>query len=427
MTLLYIIQDNDIVDVSELVTSVSYTTTLTGYAGKLTFNLKKDVNLNIANGNFVAFVYDNENVFYGRIFTININANGEYDIVAYDQLRYFQNHDSFYTDGTETASDIFSKICVQNGLVHEVKTKSITTIGQHYFNDESYFNIMNYCIGETHSANVTIEYFQDDNTIKVGSRVDFKGGYNYIDPNALFPVPGIKTAGDAIITKIIDESQKPHHPYHLEGIGSNVFGWVDNNSFTLKKSDLKFNSDEHYFIRDNFGVLEFLSLTETLKTFNEFGMEDTVIIGDRSLLLDYDYSVDIDSNTYNDIIVLSETKKDDEKGLDSDNIKYAEKSETVAKWGSLRKIINIKDGATQEEIINVSRLMLDVYNKPTKTMKLNCLGQPGLYAGNAFILFLSDLGFMGYVYIISATHNYEAGVHTMELQVTTDGNFPEGI
>ena len=421
LTTMLIIQGNDIIDVSELASDISYSTSLMGYAGKLTFNMRKDDSLGLQNGDNVAFIYEGENIFLGRIFTININSTGDYSVVAYDQLRYFQNHDSVYTDGTETAADIFTKICKSNNLKFTIKNIPVTRIKAYYFNDQSYFDIMNYCIDETHRANVVFNYFPE--SVMAGATVEFSGGANYLEPTNTDPTSTSRLPGTATVTAVREGAA---HPYHIIGISSNVYGWVNAADVTLIPG-IKFNPQEHYFIRDNFGTVEFLSLTETLKTFDTKKQENTIMIGDGSLVTNYEYSLDIDKNTFNEVIAVSETKKQDSKGVESDNIRYADRRPTIQQWGTLRKIVNVQDGAKKEEIADIVRLMLDVYNKPTKTLRLSCLGENGLYAGNAFFLSLADLGIACYVYILSATHHYDGDIHTMELQVTTDGNFPEGL
>lgn len=409
-------------DISELIENIQYETSLYGYAGKLTLQVKRDLaNLfSVSNGNLIEFVHDDFNIFRGYVFSFQVKSDGSYTIVAYDQLRYFQNHDSFYTDGSESASDIFQKICITNKINFSVKTKTMAKISPYHFNDVSYFDIMLHAIDETHRANVVHDYFPEKLTI--GIKVQFSGGANYLEPNETVAMSTNRTPGTAIITMIKNNSL---HPYHIVGVNSNVYGWVDVDSITIIPQ-IKFNSDEHYFIRDNFGTLEFLSLTNMLKTTTSDGVENTLIIGDGSLMTDFTYDESIDKETVNDVIVISETSKKDSKGTDSDNIKHEEVSATTEKWGVLRKIVKVRSDASMDKIQNYARLILDVYDKPTKTLKLNCIGQDGFCAGNAFFLFISNLNLALYVYITSAVHTYDGKNHTMELEVTTSG-FPEGI
>lgn len=60
--------------------------------------------------------------------------------------------------------------------------------------------------------------------IKVGDTVNFSGGSHYYTSMDTIPVGGTRTAGTAKVTNIAASAP---HPYHLIGITSNVYGWVD--------------------------------------------------------------------------------------------------------------------------------------------------------------------------------------------------------
>ena len=387
-----IIGEKEGFDVSELAYEIDYSTSLKGYAGKLTFKLKKDPNdiLKIALGDVVEFCYDDLQVFKGFIFTLSTTEEEEYSVVAYDQMRYLQNHDYYFTDGTMSASDIFLDICNKAGFKSINKTitepfkvvnKSGTKVRPYTFQDKTYFEILEWAIQETQ-----------------------KGNYK-IYKNA---------KGEEVIK------------YEIEETLSNTI---------LDKLWRGF----HYYIRDNFGVLEFKSLgsnlklsVQDLKSTEQFMDNETLVIGEESLLMNYEYSIDIDKDTHNEIILMSETnesiKNEKDKKEKVKKLVYATQADSVNKWGRLRKIVTVKEGATEEQLKNYAKLILDVENNPTKTLKLTCLGYNGLYAGNAFALRLKSVGINDIpVYILSAVHHYNGDNHTMDLEVTTEGNFPEGL
>ena len=385
-------------DVSELAYGIDYSTSLKGYAGKLTFKLRKDPNniLKIALGDVVEFSYDDFNVFKGYVFTLSTDETEEYSVVAYDQMRYLQNHDYYFTDGTESASDIFTKICTNAGFKEynftnkkmidsfKVVDKSIIKVRPHTFQDKTYFEIIEWAIEETQKGNYRI-YKNAQGQEVIGYEIE-------------------KTLSNAGLDKL----------------------W----------------KGFHYYIRDNFGVLEFKALSSNLKVAkqNEASLKvkeqfldnETLVIGEESLLMNYEYSIDIDNDTHNEIILMSETneaiKNEKNKKEKVKKLVYATQADTVKKWGRLRKIVTVKEGASQEQLQNYAKLILDVENNPTKTLKLTCLGYNGLYAGNAFALRLSSVGVNDIpVYILSAVHHFEGDNHTMDLEVTTEGNFPEGF
>jgi len=65
---------------------------------------------------------------------------------------------------------------------------------------------------------------QESEDIKIGDIVNFAGGLHYVASMATTPTGGTRTAGTAKVTNIAASAP---HPYHLIGITSNVYGWVD--------------------------------------------------------------------------------------------------------------------------------------------------------------------------------------------------------
>lgn len=61
--------------------------------------------------------------------------------------------------------------------------------------------------------------------INMGDIVQFAGGSHYVSSVSTTPVGGPRTAGSAKCTQPVAKGAA--HPYHLIGISSNVYGWVD--------------------------------------------------------------------------------------------------------------------------------------------------------------------------------------------------------
>ena len=71
----------------------------------------------------------------------------------------------------------------------------------------------------------------------VGDVVLFGGGSHYGSSSAAQPTGNIRTAGAAKVTNLALNSS---HPYHLVGISSNVYGWVDKDTvFPLDSGEVK--------------------------------------------------------------------------------------------------------------------------------------------------------------------------------------------
>jgi len=79
-----------------------------GVCGKLSFRILKTKDMDLSCGDCVRLISDKANVFYGFVFTMKTTEKDEIEIVAYDQLRYLKNQDTYcYTD---TASNLIKKI-----------------------------------------------------------------------------------------------------------------------------------------------------------------------------------------------------------------------------------------------------------------------------------------------------------------------------
>lgn len=77
--------------------------------GKLTFTVVKDQDINFTEGNPVRLTVDGVNLFYGFVFTKKRNKQQNISVVAYDQLRYLKNKDTYvYTN--KTASDFIKMV-----------------------------------------------------------------------------------------------------------------------------------------------------------------------------------------------------------------------------------------------------------------------------------------------------------------------------
>ena len=355
-------------DISQLAYDIQYTTSLDGNPGKLTFSLKKDPSgsLFLECGYTVIFQVitknKTENVFTGYIFTMSTDKSDSYKITAYDSLRYLKNHDSYsLNDGEKSLNEVFEEICRNWKIkcfnaVADTGDLSDYKLPQHFFNDVTLFDLLSWCMQRT----------------EMGDLAAFKGN------------------------SAIAQTIKGNKSYDEE---------LDQD-FVGRK----------YFLKDENG---YLVLTEV--SFER--RNNPVIIGTESLLTDYQYELSIDKDTYNDIILVQDSKVEKEGGEKKSKEKQpvAEKAdeETVKRWGRLNKTITVKEGVTQQQIEEYVNLTLQNYNRITKTLKLNAIGYP-LYAGSSFILDLDKIGMVCRCYVLSATHEYKANIHTMTLEVTTN-------
>lgn len=107
--------DGQIYEISELVTSVSYTDKLNDGCSKLEFSYIDDDDLRIQNGSVVRFKYNGANIFYGYVFKHGQNKAKEITATAYDQLRYCKAKDTIVVKN-DTIDSLVRKMCNYFGL-----------------------------------------------------------------------------------------------------------------------------------------------------------------------------------------------------------------------------------------------------------------------------------------------------------------------
>lgn len=108
-----VIINGEIFEISELVTSISYTDKLNDGCSKLEFSYIDD-KLTIENGSAVRFKYDGADIFYGIVFKHGHTKGKEIAITAYDQLRYCKAKDEIVVK--DTATILTKRMCTYFGL-----------------------------------------------------------------------------------------------------------------------------------------------------------------------------------------------------------------------------------------------------------------------------------------------------------------------
>ena len=315
--------DGTIYDLSDLSFDVSTSKSIDCSAGKCSFSIDTNIHkIKIPMGSTVSLKVVQNGKTYGKFFGYVFSAKpkgDKVDIIAYNQLRYLKNNETY----------------VLTGITLE---RLIKLIG----------NDFNLRIG-------TIE------------------GIGYILPKR---IEDNKSLGD-IIQRAID--------------------------FTLQ------GTQKRFIIRDEFGYLCCRDISKLVTN---------VIIGDQSLLTDYNYQENIDSETYNAIKLYKDNKKTGKREVyivkDSNNIK---------RWGMLQKFESIDENVTDIQAKEKSTQMLKLYNKVYRTLSLNCKGVLELDVGDGIQLQLSDIPgikFNQNALITKIDDKYDNGIHTMDLEVAIE-------
>jgi hypothetical protein len=162
---------------------------------------------------------------------------------------------------------------------------------------------------------------------------------------------------------------------------------------------------------DNFG--EF-----TLSYADE--MISDAVIGDKSLATEYTLNTDIDSDTYNEVYLYRESSAAAARAyvpaVNNDN-------ENVQRWGQLCLIESVDDIVSVPQMQDRANKMLEMKNRPLKTMNISAYGVVGLRAGMVITInfpSLKDSVSKRQMVILDAVeHKFEDSVHTMELETRT--------
>lgn len=310
------INSGDIYNVSSLCSSIDYETSLFSQPGKLTFNLIQDDKFSISEGSVVSFKVDGKGLFFGYIFKYSVNEDKIIKVIAYDQMRYLKNKDTYIFQNM-TSSDIFTKICK-----------------------------------------------------------DFQLDYSVVDSSSFITSPRIND--NKTLFEIIQGSI----------------------------NETLIHTGNWFIMKDNFGKLEFISLNS---------LKLDLFIGDESLLTNYSFESSIDDDTYTQVKLIREDKEEEKR-----EVYIVKDSENITKWGILQYFERLDESANIEQIKERAEMILKLKNRNTKKLKLNCLGDIDVNAGNAIVLAIKDLkDFTGNQYFLITTckHSFNNNYHKMQLDI----------
>lgn len=148
---------------------------------------------------------------------------------------------------------------------------------------------------------------------------------------------------------------------------------------------------------------------------NAEDMKLNVMIDDETAQ-DYDFTVSIDKNTYNQIKLFREN--DDSKKRDVFMTKH---TEDINKWGVLQMSESLDKGVDGQKI---AETYLGLYNRPSKSLSIKkAFGDIKVRAGCLIPVFLDvkDMQLRNYLLVEAVTHSIDKGVHTMDLTLKGAG------
>ncbi|MCW2277728.1 XkdQ/YqbQ family protein [Heliophilum fasciatum] len=159
---------------------------------------------------------------------------------------------------------------------------------------------------------------------------------------------------------------------------------------------------KNYVFFDNFGELTLRNAADMLLDF---------VVGDGSLLCDYEFTRSID-DSYNRIKLVSDNKDTKKR-----EVYIAEDGANMAKWGRLQLYQKINENMNAGQINELLNSLMAVHNREKKTLQVDAMGDPRVRAGCFVPIFIEQLG-VGLPFLVDeCSHRFSGTDHTMKLEL----------
>ena len=139
------------------------------------------------------------------------------------------------------------------------------------------------------------------------------------------------------------------------------------------------------------------------------------MVGDGSLVTDYTYKRDIDSDTYNRVKLA---RKNEKSGRT--DVYVHEDTDTIKKWGLLQYYDEVDENLNEAQIDKMCEAYLQYYNRVLQTLKLEAIGVPEIRAGMILPVKVGDIEDLATSRLLLAekvTQKWEGEDHTMQIEV----------
>lgn len=167
------------------------------------------------------------------------------------------------------------------------------------------------------------------------------------------------------------------------------------------------NTGKLFVLYDSAGELALKSIED---------MKLNKLISADNTLIDYQYTTDIDSETYNSVKLVRDTEdtkiREAYVSMDSSNID---------KWGLLQYHEKVDENLTEAQIIDLANRRLELYNKVKRTLSVEDLtGDFDIRAGNSILIdipSIGDISIKQWLMVDKCTHTIRNNEHRMKLDL----------
>lgn len=162
------------------------------------------------------------------------------------------------------------------------------------------------------------------------------------------------------------------------------------------------NTNRNFCLYDDFGQLSIRDVDK---------VDRDIIIGDGSLMYDFNTKKSIDQDTYNQIILY----KDNEQ---TGRVEYpAKDSVNIARWGILQLYQGVDENMNAAQINQLLDTLMTLKNRESKALKLNAIGDTQVRAGMRAHILIQEYGVNQPLLVEECVHIFDGADHTMALEM----------
>ncbi|MDR9857818.1 hypothetical protein RJP21_29945 [Paenibacillus sp. VCA1] len=158
-----------------------------------------------------------------------------------------------------------------------------------------------------------------------------------------------------------------------------------------------------YCLYDDFGSL-------CLRGVNDMQLD--LVVGDESLMYDYQINRSIDNDTYNQIKLYKDNKKSGKR-----EVYMAKDSVNIKRWGVLQLYQSVDEDMNQAQINQMLTNLAKLKNRESKSLKVSALGDIRIRAGMRVRIVISKYGVDQALLVDECSHDFDGAEHTMTLDL----------